>query len=229
MDIIYEKVAHFDEEMKSGLMREKLGEIQIEGEYLERPIVALKQQFRTNLNAEKQKLIDLDLLIWPSDDEEDLNSFQITLGDHCSFEQNQTITEGILEIMKKYQEEVQSVRIFRSCEVDRSRVEEFLITLNDGDVFENTLENVAKLCFIDSGTYLSSSHITQMIDKLERILFEEIVNRKIRVNGKEGVLKEVNGNYGRYGFFERGVRKNYVGLSLVQKMGTRTIRELNIL
>lgn len=215
MDIIYEKAAHFDEEMKSGLMREKFGEIQIEGEHLERPMITLKQHS--------------DFLIWRSDDEEDSNSFEITLSDHYSFEQNQAIIKRILEMMKNYQDEVQTVRIFRSCEVDRLRVEEFLISLNNGDVFENIMENVSKLCFIDSGTYLSSSHITQMIDKLERILFEEIVNRKIRVNGKEGVLKEVNGNYERYGFFKRGVRKNYVGLSLVQKMGTKTIRELNIL
>jgi hypothetical protein len=65
-----------------------------------------------------------------------------------------------------------------------------------------------------------------MIDQLESRLFEEILNKKVRVNGKSGILKEVNSTYDRFGFYESGARKNYVFLSLVQKMGTRTIREL---
>jgi hypothetical protein len=229
MDISYVKTLDFDKKINSGLMRENFGEIHIAGKQLEPIIAALRYHFRTNLNVEKQRLADLDFLIWYTDDQENANLFQITLSDSYSFKQNQTIIERILEIMKNYPGAVQSVRIFKICEIDRSRVEELLIALNNGDVFENISENVSKLCLIDSETYLSDTHITQMIDKLERILFEEIVNRKIRVNGKEGILKEVNGNYFRYGFFERGVRKNYVGLSLVQKMGARTIRELNVL
>lgn len=229
MDVIYEKAAHFDEEMKSGLMKEKFSEVHIMGNDLERLRVTLMQNFKTNSNTEKQSLADLDLFIWPSEDIGDLEAFQITLNDHYSFAKNQAVVEHILEMMRNYPEYVHSIRIFRNCELDLARVEELLVTLNNGDVFENILENISKLCFIDSGTYLSKNHITQMIDKMERILFEGIVNRKIRVNGKEGVLKEVNGDYARFGFFERGVRKNYVSLSLVQKMGARTIRKLDVL
>lgn len=229
MDVIYEKAEHFDEEVKSGLMKEKFSEVHIAGNNLERLRVTLKQNFKTNADTEKQSLADLDFFIWPSDNIGDLEVFQITLNDHYSFAKNQAVVEHILEMLGNYPKCVHSVRIFRDCELDLARVEELLVTLNNGDVFENILENISKLCFIDSGTYLSKNYITQMIDKFERILFEGIVNRKIRVNGKEGVLKEVNGDYARFGFFERGVRKNYITLSLVQKMGARTIRKLELL
>ena len=225
MEIIYDMVAHFEEEMKSGLMREKLSEIHMIARDIHPLIETLNKSFKTNLNSEGVNFSELELLIWLPDEESDPNSFQITFSGHFSFIESDALAKQILDRMKEHTENVEQIRITRDCEVDLSRVECLLNEIKDGDVFENILEKIPKLCFIDSKTYLSKERISKTIDEFEEILFEELVNKKIRVNGKAGILKEVQGDC-HYGFFERGVRKDYACLSLVQKMGAKTIRQI---
>lgn len=225
MEIIYDTVAHFEEEMKSGLMREKLSEIHMIAWDIHPLIKTLNKSFKTNLNVGEVNFSELDLLIWPPDEESEPNSFQITLNEHFSSVEREVIIKQILARMNEHPENVEQIRITRDCEVDLTRVECLLNKIKDGDVFENILENIPKLCFIDAKTYQSKEIISQMIDEFEEILFEELINKKIRVNGKAGMLKEVQGDC-RYGFFERGVRKDYACLSLVQKMGAKTIRQI---
>lgn len=229
MEVIYEQTAQFNAKMKSGLMKEKCSAIHIKGKNIDSLIVALNDSFKTNLNVEGQKFDDCDILIWRNDYDDNSDCFQITVNDKYSSAENHAIVKRIIEIMNTQAKNVQWVRISRNCAVDPLLVEQFLMTLQDGDVFENILEKISKFGLIDSGILHSNERSAQMIDEFESILFAGIVNKKIRVNGKEGILKEVNGNWGRYGFFETGVKKNYAGLSLGQKMGTRTIRELEII
>lgn len=226
MNVIYEKTAHFDEEMKSGLMKEKFGEIYLEGQNLNVLASVLNEHFRTNLNTEGQKLSDLDLLIWANVNEENGNSLELMVNDSYPSAQRANIVKRILDILNDYQDNVQVVRITRDSEIDPALVEQLLTTIQDGDVAENVIASIPKLCFIDSETYRRNERIATMIDEFEDVLFQELVNRKIRVNGQAGVLREVKGTWNRYGFFETGVKKNYVNLSLMQKMGTRTIRSL---
>ena len=225
MEIIYDMVAHFEEEMKSGLMREKLSEIHMIARDIHPLIKTLNKSFKTNLNVGEVNFSELDLLIWLPDKESDPNSFQITLNGHFSSVESDTLAKRILDRIKEHNENVEQIKITRDCEIDLTRVECLLSEIKDGDIFENILDNIPKLCFIDSKTYQSKETISQMIDEFEEILFEALVNKKIRVNGKAGMLKTVQGDC-RYGFFERGVRKDYVCLSLVQKIGTRTIRQI---
>lgn len=229
--VIYEKSSTFDEDMKSGLMKEKQGEIKIEAKDVTPILITLNKCFKTSLNTKKAS--EFDLFIWPPEDESsndnEIGSFHITVKDNYSFEKSLPLVNQILSRMNDHVGNVRFVKIMRDCEVDPSRVEQFLNNLKNGDVTENILDNISRLCVIDSETYNSNAKIAQMIDEFEEILFAELVNKKIRVNGKGGILKEVNGNYGRYGFFERGVRKNYACLSLVQKMGARTVREIEFL
>lgn len=231
LKIIYEKSANFDEDMRSGLMKEKLGEIIINAENITPILSTLNKNFKTSLNTQKSS--DADLFIWLSHDElrneEGIVSFTITLNNNDFFEKSLSLVNQIIHSMNAHAGNVCWVKITRDCEVDRDRVEQFLNGLKNGDVFENILESVSKLCVIDSETYNSNTKIAQLIDEYEEVLFEGIVNNKIQVNGKGGVLREVQGDCGRFGFFERGVRKNYITLSLVQKMGARTIRELGFL
>lgn len=224
MEIIYGKSPFWDEKMKSGLFREKIGELHICSNNPEVIINDLKKAFRTNLDVQQFKLSDLDILIWVIEDEPEL--LQITFNSKYSHEINQGMLESIIKILKNYNGLVEEIKIFRDCEMDCGRVRDYLTSLFSGDIVENTIENTSRLCFVDSNTYLGDGQIKEMIDQLELLLFTEIVNKKIRVNGKAGVLKEVNDPYGRFGFYERGVKKNYVFLSLVQKMGAKTIREL---
>ncbi len=228
LKVIYEKLANFDEDMRSGLMKEKLGEIKIRAKDITPILLTLNKSFKTSLNT--QKTSEVEFFVWlPNDElseEEKIGFFNITLNDTYTFEKNMSLMNQIINSMKAHAGNVCWVKITRDCEVDRERVEQFLRGLKKGDVFENILENISRLCVIDSETYNSNVRIAQMIGEFEEVLFEELVNKKIRVNGKGGVLKEVHGDCGRYGFFVRGVRKNYVCLSLVQKMGARTIREL---
>lgn len=228
LKVIYEKLANFDEDMHSGLMKEKLGEIKIRAMDITPLLTTLNKCFKTSLNT--QKASEVDLFIWlPDDDlteEEKIGFFSFTLNDTNTFEKNMSLMNQMLNSLKAHVGNVCWVKITRDCEVDRERVEQFLRGLKKGDVFENILENISRLCVIESETYNGNVNIAQMIDEYEGILFKELLNKKIRVNGKSGVLREVNGDCGRYGFFERGVRKNYVYLSLVQKMGARTIREI---
>jgi hypothetical protein len=225
MEIIYKKSARYKEELKSGLMREKYVEMYIKGREITFLLNALNKSFKTNLSVKDVQFADLDLLIWPPDEEGDPNSIHITLNDRYTSSESEAVVLKILEQMKENEHFVEVVRITCDCEVDSSRVEYFLRGLKDGDVFENILENVSRMCFIDWKTYQSNERIAQMIDEFEEILFAELVNKKIRVNGKSGVLKEVQGDC-RYGFYERGVRKDYDCLSLVQKIGAKTIREI---
>lgn len=224
MEVNYLKTAFWDEKMKSGLFRERIGEIQIHGTPLEPVMAVLNQHFKTNLSGEQYNLSGLDILIWTNSDEPD--SFQITLDENYSLEQSHTILAKITEALNKHHEMVKEIKISRDCEIDPARVKDFLVSLYSDDWVESTIRSIPKLCLIDANTYLSDNQIKEMIDQLESQLFEEIVNKKVRVNGKSGILKEVNSFYGRFGFFETGVKKNYVFLSLVQKMGARTIREL---
>lgn len=224
MKVIYAKSPFWDEKMNSGLFREKTTELHIRSKNLELIKTNLKKSYRTNLDVEHFKLSDLDILIWIIDEEPDL--LQVTLSGKYSYERTQRMVESIIAAMKNPEGVVQEVIIFRDCEIDSCRVKDFLTSLFSGDVVENTIENTYRLCLVDSNTYLGDRQIKEMIDQLELLLFTEVVNKKIRVNGKAGVLKEVNDPYGRFCFFERGVKKNYVFLSLVQKMGTKTIREL---
>lgn len=226
MDVIYDKVARFDEKMDSGLMEEKYSQIQIESWDSAPLLDSLNTRFKTNLNAGGIQISNLELLIWLPDEEGDPNSFQVTINDRYSLGESATIVKEILTQLTKHAEIIKRIRVSRDCEVDSSRVEQFLLDLQEGDVFENILENISKLCLIDSETYNNNKRIALMIDEMEKILFEELVNRKIRVNGKGGILREVPKERGHYGFFERGVRKNYMSLSLVQKMGAKTIREI---
>ena len=148
------------------------------------------------------------------------------VNDSYSSDQRASTVQRILEILNDYHENVQVVRITRDSEIDPLLVEQLLTTLQDGDVIENVIGNISKLCFIDSETCRRNERIAMMIDEFEDVLFKELVNRKIRVNGKGGVIREVNGTWNRYGFFETGVKKNYINLSLVEKMGARKIRSL---
>lgn len=225
MEIIYDRAAHFEEEMKSGLMREKYAEVHIIGRDIQPLVDTLNKSYKTNLSVEGVNFSELELLVWLPDEESDPNSFQITLNEHYSFAESEAILKEILDQMKEHSENVKQIRITCNCEIDLTRVEQLLDEINDGDVFESILENIPKLCFIDSKTYLSKKEISQTIDEFEEILFEELVNKKFRVNGKAGTLKEVQGHC-RYGFFERGVRKDYTCLSLVQKVGAKTIRQI---
>lgn len=226
MNVVYEKTAHFDEEMKSGIMKEKLGEICIKGQNLNALVSVLNENFKTNQNTEGQKFSDLDLIIWANANEANCKSCDIMVNEIYSSDQRSSTEKRILEILNDYPDNIQVVRITRDSEIDSSLVEQLLITFQDGDVIENVIGNIPKLCFIDSETYRRNERITMMIDKFEDVLFKELVNRKIRVNGKGGVIREVNGTWSRYGFFETGVKKNYVNLSLVEKMGAKTIRSL---
>lgn len=225
MEIIYDRAAHFEEEMKSALMREKFAEIHIIGRDIQPLLDTLNKSYKTNLSVEGINFSELELLIWLPDEESDPNSFQITLNEQFSFAETEALIKEILNRMKEHSENVKQIRITCDCEIDATRVERLLYGIKDGDVFENILGNIPKLCFIDSKTYQSKEGISQMIDEFEVILFEELVNKKIRVNGKAGILKEVQGRC-RYGFFERGVKKDYACLSLVQKVGAKTIREI---
>ena len=224
MEILYAKSPFWDEKMISGLFREKIGELHIRSDNLELIMNDLKNNFRTNLDVTPYKLSDLDILLWIIDEEPGV--LQITFNSQNSAELTRGMLDSMIELLKKQDDPVKEIKIFRDCVIDSSRVKDFLCSLFFGDSVENIIEHTSRLCLVDSNTYLNDETIKEMVDQLETLLFEEIVNKKIRVNGKVGVLKVVNDPYGRFGFFERGVKKNYVFLSLVQKMGTKTIREL---
>lgn len=226
MDIIYEKSSHFDERMASGLMREKYSEIQVECREVVPILEALKKRFKTNLTPGDVSFSSLELLIWLPDEEGNPNAFQITFNERLMRTEGERLIQVLLAEFKEHADSLKGIRVLRDCELNPPRVEKFLGELLKGDIFENVLENIPKLSIIDSETYQGNPEISQKIDELENAFFEELVDKRIRVNGKGGILRKVHGDYGRYGFFERGVRKNYVCLSLVQKMGTRTIREI---
>jgi hypothetical protein len=204
LKIIYEKSANFDEYMRSGLMKETLGEIKISAEDITPLLRTLNNNFKTSLNTQKSS--DVELFIWLAHDEllseEKIVSFDITFNNNYNFEKNLSLVNQIIHSINAHAGNVYWVKVTRDCEVDRDRVEQFLNGLKNGDVFENILENVSKLCVIDSETYTSNTKIAKMIDEYEEILFKELVNKKIRVNGKGGALREVQGDCGRYGFFE---------------------------
>lgn len=226
MDIIYERSSHFDEQMASGLMREKYSGIQVECWEVVPILEALKKRFKTNLTPGDVPFSSLELLIWLPDEEGDPNAFEITFNEQLVRTEGARLIQCLQDEFKEHADSLKRVRILRDCELNPPCVEKFLRGLLEGDIFENVLENISKLSIIDSETYQGNPRISQIIDELEDAFFEGLADKRIRVNGKGGILREVHGDYGRYGFFERGVRKNYVCLSLVQKMGTRTIREL---
>lgn len=227
MKVIYDTTMDFEEEMNSGLMQEKYGAIKVvaqDAEVIQAVVKTIEENFKTNMGREKLPIKELEFLIWLSDEDEE--SLEMTLNEHHSLAKNNTLVRKLLKLITEYENVVEEVRITRDCEINPNRVEKLLNDIDEADIFENILEQIPKLCFIDSQTYLSKEEITRKVDKLEGLLFEELVDKKIRVNGKPGVLKRVDGNC-RYGFFERGVRKEYVCLSLVQKVGARTIHDLS--